>query len=544
MPIQSKNNAMLVIIACAFLLACKKEVKTGIMNTGNFTQTDTTSPLKSATDIPIGAAISYTPMINDAKYSAIVNRDFSNVTPENEMKHGNVVKTDGSLDFSKVDALVSAASGLQVLGHPLGWYQQQNATYLKNYAGITLPAATELLTNEGFESGLSGWATYNSGNPSGSATVTTGSGSNEVRTGIGSMKVVNPIAYPGSQWRVQVASPMVNTIVGTQYVISYWVKAATSGGSIRLSTATSGGGSAQYQGDQTIGTNWQQVTWTITANSPQTRFLFDMGQVANTYSIDDASFKEVKTAPSGTQVIAKLDTALGNFITAMVSRYKNKVRAWDVVNELFADDGSIRTNNNLPSGTSASSPGIFVWSNYMGRDFALKAFNYAKAADPTAEFFINEYGIESNTKKLDSLIAFVSELKNKGAKVDGIGTQMHVAWNTPYNGIDQMFQKLGATGLKIRVSELDVKVINGSAAASTGNATAQLLGYQAAMLKYIVGSYLKYVPKAQQAGITVWGVTDKYSWLYNNGKEYPLLYDVNYNKKPAYAAFLQALRNQ
>jgi endo-1,4-beta-xylanase len=53
---------------------------------------------------------------------------------------------------------------------------------------------------------------------------------------------------------------------------------------------------------------------------------------------------------------------------------------------------------------------------------------------------------------------------------------------------------------------------------------------------------MTHIPPAQRGGITVWGVVDKFSWLYNNGAEYPLLYDNNYNKKPAYAAVLQGLK--
>jgi endo-1,4-beta-xylanase len=64
------------------------------------------------------------------------------------------------------------------------------------------------------------------------------------------------------------------------------------------------------------------------------------------------------------------------------------------------------------------------------------------------------------------------------------------------------------------------------------------------MIRYVVSSYIRHVPAAQRAGITVWGVTDNTSWLYNNGKEFPLLYDSNYKKKPAYSGFLQGLRTQ
>jgi endo-1,4-beta-xylanase len=515
--------------------ACTKMRDAGILNMGNFS--DSTDALKDDADIPIAVAIDYSPMMNDARYSAVVKRDYDRVTFGYQMKHGAIVKDNGTMDFTNADALVNAVGNMVIHGHTLGWHANQNATYLKSYAGITVPSATELVTNAGFESGLTGWSTFNNAN---GATVAATNTASDVHGGTGAMKVVNPVANPGSQWKVQVASALFNTTVGKQYAISYWVKAAAAGGSIRLSTQDQTFGSAQYQGDQTIGTTYTQISWTITANSAQTRILFDMGQAANTYYIDDASVKEVIAVPTGAQVAAKVDTALNTFITAMVNHYKSKVHSWDVVNELFADDGNIRNNKNtLPANPPSD---FFVWSEYLGRDYALKAFNYAKAADPTALFFINDYALESNSTKLDSLIAMVKELKSKGAKVDGIGTQMHIAWNTSYTGIDQMMQKLAATGLLIHLSELDVKI---NPSARSGFVLTPLeANYQAEMYKYAIQSYLKYIPKAQQFGITIWGVTDNTSWLYNNGQDFPLLYNADYSKKQSYSAVSDALKGK
>lgn len=529
-----------MIVRCMLLglitgaVACKKD-PVNVLNTGNFT--DTTIALKDAGAVPVGTAIDYSLMLNNAQYAGIVKRDFNSVTFGYQMKHGAIVQNDGTLNFTKADELVAASGSLAIFGHTLGWHENQNASYLKNFAGIIVPAAAELASNPGFESGLSGWSAFNTGNPAGNATITAGSGAAEVHAGNGSMKVINPTAYPGSQWRVQVSSGAINTVSGKQYIISYWVKAAAAGGSIRLSTGPT---NSQYQGDQTIGTSWQQVSWTITANLASTTFLFDMGQAANTYYIDDVSMKEAVAAPSGAQVAAKLDIALENFVTNMVTHYKGKVKAWDVVNELFADDGSIRNNTN----SAIDKTDVLVWSNYMGRDYALKAFNYAKAADPDALLFINDYGLESRPAKLDSLIKFVAELKTKGAKVDGIGTQMHIAWNTPYAGIDAAFQKLAATGLKIRISELDVRV---NPSEKTGFAVIPTaLAYQADMYRYVINSYLKNVPAAQRHGITIWGVSDLDSWIITtqNKTDAPLLYDKSYGRKPAYAAVLQELKKQ
>ncbi len=525
------------------VIACTRDPEVGILNTGDYG--DNATPLKDAADFKIGTAVGFTPMTTDSKYAEIVKRDFNLVTMEYHMKHGAVVQSDGSLNFTNTDAIINALGDMEIFGHTLGWHANQNAGYLKDYAGITIPEGPQLALNGGFEMGdatsFTNWSVFNSGNPAGTSTITVGSGPNEVLSGTRSMKVFNPTGYPGSQWRVQVAGDLFNTEEGKEYQITYQVKAASAGGSIRLSTGTapSGVGAAQYQGDQTIGTAWQLISWTIVANSPQTRVVFDLGQAANTYFIDDVSIKEVIPAPSGDEIVNKLDTALMTFINGMVGKYKNRVKAWDVVNELFTDGGQIRNNANSPAPAGASD--WFVWSEYLKDDnaFALKAFQYAAAADPNADLYINDYNLETSPAKLDALIAYVEELKSKGAKVDGIGTQMHVNWKTPQGGIDNMFKKLAATGLKIRVSELDVRSVMQSAA---GQPTPQLNGYQAEMYKYIVESYIKHVPAAQRAGITVWGVTDHHSWLYDDGKEFPLLYDQNYNKKPAYAAFLSALR--
>jgi endo-1,4-beta-xylanase len=534
-----KSLKLPLLVMAVFLSACKKEVETGILNKSNFS--DTNTPLKEAADFPIGVAIDFNPMMNNQQYREVAQRDFDGVTFSYHMKHGAIVRDDGTMNFANTDALVQACGNLEIFGHTLGWHQNQNASYLKNFSGIVIPAAVNLIQNGGFELGgatnFNNWSVFNSGNPAGSATITVGTG-NEVRTGTRSMKVTNPTAYPGNQWRVQVASDFIPTVAGRQYTISYWVRALSAGGSIRLSTQTSGGGEPQYQGDQTIGTAWQQVSWTITANSPQTRVLFDMGQASNTYFIDDVSFSEAIIAPSGGQITARLDQALNSFITQIVTRYKNKVKAWDVVNELFTEDGNIRNNNN----TSTTPTDVLVWSHYLGRDYALKAFNYARAADPNADLYINDYNLESSPRKLDSLIAFVGELKRKGAKVDGIGTQMHIFWNSSHAGIDAMFQKLAATGLKIRVSELDVRINPTNKGSFIFDKYME--GYQAQMYNYVVKSYIKHVPPAQRAGITIWGISDNTSWLYNNGRDFPLLYRADFSKKQAYGGVLDGLQKK
>ncbi|HEY0678190.1 MAG TPA: endo-1,4-beta-xylanase [Chitinophagaceae bacterium] len=531
MQTPSKLLCSLIFALLMSMVACRKNDGFGARSVEvNY---DTTTPLKAEAKFPVGVAISYTPITTDPAYKAVVTRDFASVTFDYHMKHGAIVQSNGSLDFSRADAMIAAVGGMEVFGHTLGWHQNQNASYLKNYVGLVASLSSERLTNAGFESGLTSWSVWNTGNPAGTSTINITSVASEVRTGTNAMKVVNPTGYPGAQWRVQVASDLFNTVSGRQYVISYYVKAASAGGSLRLSTQDQAYGNAQYQGNQTIGTSWQQISWTITANSAQTRFLFDMGEAANTYFIDDVSFKEVIPPQAGPSVTLKTDTALKDFVNAMVGHFKSKVKAWDVINEVIADDGTLRNNANTTQATD-----VFVWSHYMGKDYVEKAFKYAAAADPAAVLYINDYGLETNAAKLDALIALVSEMKSKGAKIDGIGTQMHISVTTPKSGIDQMFQKLAATGLLVRVSELDIR----TGATAAGPQSFESQATQAVMYKYVVNSYMLNVPEAQRSGITVWGLSDNHSWLYNNGIEHPLLYDATYKKKPAYTGFLQGLK--
>ena len=535
-----KNITIKAILPATVMImafsACTKMKDVSVLDTGGYV--DSTAALKDAgTGGFIGVAIDYPAMITNSQYAATVKRDFSQVTFGNLMKHSSIVDNNGNLVFTNTDALVASLGSMDIFGHTLGWHSQQNGTYLRSYSGLVVPAATELTSNSGFESGMTGWNIFNTNG----ATIAASSAAGDARTGTTCMKVVNPTAQPGNQWKVQVSSSNLNTTPGKQYVISYWVKAASPGGSIRLSTGPT---AAQYQGDQTIGTTYQQINWIITATINPTTFLFDMGQVANTYYIDDISVKEVIPVPGGAAIANKLDTALGNFITGMITHYKTKVKAWDVINELIADDGNLRNNANSPAPVvnGAPDPNWLVWSNYLGRDYALKAFNYAKAADPSALLFINDYNLESGSVKIDSLIAMVAELKGKGAKIDGIGTQMHISRNTSFANIDKMFQKLAATGLKVHVSELDVKI---NPNVVPGYILTPLEeNYQAKVYNYVVASYLKNVPAAQQYGITVWGVSDNTSWLYNNGKEFPLMYHADFSKKVAYSGFYNALKGK
>jgi len=532
----------LAVISLLAITACKKDKNTTPTPNPNPNPNPTPSgdtTLKAVASFPVGIAIDYNLFKNNASYKNIVAREADQTTFGYSMKHGAIVKNDGSFDFSQADELLNLANaaGLEVFGHTLGWHANQNATYLKSLTASSGNInSTNLLPAGDFESGtgtsgtgstlFTGWNVLVGGNASGNFAAVAGNGSPRALE-------ANVTTAGTNAYDMQAIGPNWTATIGTQYRVSVDIKASVNNGKVRLVNQNN-----QYQqNDISPTTSWATYTWTLTAaeTSPSLRLNFP---AAGVYTIDNIKINEVTAGGPlpAAQAAENIDSALSRFVRNMVTRYKGKVKAWDVVNEIINDGtGTIRTTGTMNSDN-------FYWAEYLGRDFALKAFNYAKAADPSALLFINDYNLESDSKKLDSLIAYVNELKSKGAKIDGIGTQMHMSINTSKTAIDNMFIKLAATGLKIRVSELDIRVNPNNITGFTPSS--QDLNNQADMYKYVAESFKRNVPASQRYDITVWGVADNDSWIVTvlHREDFPLLSNSNYSKKPAYTAFLQALK--
>lgn len=533
-----------LLFGLSLCYACQKShVYNGADSTIEDLYMDRGGPLQSLIDVPIGIGIDYESMTGNDNYRSTVAAEASNVTFGYNMKHGAIVQDNGSLNFSRADELltISKNAGLEVFGHTLVWHENQNGNYLRSLTGDDANGGAEnLLVNGSFEDGegddFTGWSKYN-----GAESFVETTEEEEVSFGNRALKVVVSQDNPNEQWRVQLASDPFPTTVGTQYRVSFWIKAAAVGGSMRLSTQPT----AQYQGDQDVGTSWTQISWTIEASDPETQILFDMGLRANTYFVDDVMVVDASDGPpaSNEEIAERVDEALKTFVQGTVNHFKNDVKAWDVVNEPVNESGVLRAG---PYDADRDANDIFYWGQYLGRDFIKKAFTYAHESDPEALLFINDYNLETHPVKLDSLIAIVNWLKEENVPIHGIGTQMHSNIKTSYAQIDEMFQKLAATGLQIRVSELDVQLNPGSTKHGEISNSPTLLNLQAHMYKYIISSYLSHVPPAQRHGITVWGVTDADSWIvvHQGLNDAPLLFDNDFNKKPAYGAVVEALKGQ
>ena len=230
-----------------------------------------------------------------------------------------------------------------------------------------------------------------------------------------------------------------------------------------------------------------------------------------------------------------------NHITTVAGRYKGKVFSWDVVNEALADDGSLRKS---------------IFQQLLGEEYIAEAFRLAQAAAPDAELYYNDYNIEQ-PKKRAGAIALIKKLQAAGVKIDGVGIQGHWrASHIPLAAIEQSIKEFSALGIKVMFTELDLTVLpnpfrgdNADVSARTANSTNELNPYPAGLPDSVQATlskgyedlfklFLQY--KDEVSRITFWGVHDGQSWLNHfpvrNRTNYPLLFDRNYQPKPAFYA--------
>lgn len=208
-------------------------------------------------------------------------------------------------------------------------------------------------------------------------------------------------------------------------------------------------------------------------------------------------------------------------IQTIVSHFKGKVAGWDVVNEAFNEDGTLRNS---------------IWKEHIGDDYIEEAFVFAHEADSTTLLFYNDYNLEFNVQKRDSVISYFNKLKRKGVKIDGIGLQMHIGILFPSSTqISESMNMVVNNNYMLHLSELDISVnqLNQDIEPSK-----ELFNSQAQLLEEVIITYLQ-IPKQYQYGITVWGVSDQYTWIrsFFGREDYPLLFDDNYRPKPAYHVF-------
>ena len=220
------------------------------------------------------------------------------------------------------------------------------------------------------------------------------------------------------------------------------------------------------------------------------------------------------------------ENLLKTHIQTVMTHFKGKVTSWDVVNEAFDDNGVLRTS---------------IWRQKLGDDYVARCFKYAFEADPSALLFYNDYGQENNVAKRNAIIAMVSSFKNRGIPIHGLGLQFHISYTQSDANMTAVINSAVATGLKVHISELDVKVNTGKS--QTFVFTTALEEQQAAKYKSVIKVY-NTIPLNQQFGITIWNVGDGDSWIPNfqGTPDFPLPFDINYKRKLAYKGIIDGVK--
>lgn len=217
--------------------------------------------------------------------------------------------------------------------------------------------------------------------------------------------------------------------------------------------------------------------------------------------------------------------AYDNYIAALVGRYRGVATGWDVVNEAVAEDGN---------GWRES-----LWASKLGAfDHMVRAFKVAKAADPEARLFINDYNLEYLPRKLDTFQRLVERLLAAGAPLEGIGTQSHIAADLKPGAMTKTIQTLARFGLPLHVSELDVSIARSERRFPSGQAAQEA---QAGLYAETAAAFHA-LPPEQRFAFSVWGLRDRDSWLKReDGRDTPAPFDDAGQPKLAAAALARGL---
>jgi endo-1,4-beta-xylanase len=237
-------------------------------------------------------------------------------------------------------------------------------------------------------------------------------------------------------------------------------------------------------------------------------------------------------------------------ISTVMGRYRGRIHGWDVVNEAIAADGQLRKSK---------------WLEIIGEDYVLKAFEYARQADPGAELYYNEYDYEIKPK-CAGVIRLIKDLQSKGVRLDGVGIQGHWFLDSPaIEEIESCILALSSLAVPLMVTEMDVSALPFYPVDSPlvdlsffDSETQKKLnpypdGLPDSVQKDLAHRYtelflLFHRHREKFSRITFWAVHDGQSWRsyipVRGRTDYPMLFDRHCKPKPAFDAVAAVLRNK
>jgi endo-1,4-beta-xylanase len=246
-------------------------------------------------------------------------------------------------------------------------------------------------------------------------------------------------------------------------------------------------------------------------------------------------------------------------IYTLVGRYKGRIKYWDVVNEAidtkYIEDP--KTGKNKQVAFFRESP----WMKIIGPEYIEMAFQFAHEADPDALLIYNDFSMFEEPKARFAA-GLYRYLKSKGIAIHGIGFQGHYHLKYPsLASLQKSIDIISAVGAQISISELDVGILpliddykgadvdkkvelDKKLNPYVDGVPQKILAQQAVRYRELFELFMHNRDHIER--VTFWGMLDQYSWINDwpvKGRTAaPLLFDRNYDAKPAYTALKQLVK--
>jgi len=213
----------------------------------------------------------------------------------------------------------------------------------------------------------------------------------------------------------------------------------------------------------------------------------------------------------------RMESYIKNIFALIKNDFPNlNLYAYDVVNEAFEDNGTLRK-----AGTDQSN-GQSPWTQIYGNDqFIVNAFRYARMYAPEGcKLFYNDYN-EYMSGKRDAMYNLAMKLKAENI-IDGLGMQAHLDIGYPsVNDFGTAVAKFASTGLEVQITEMDITI---SKTPTANDYINQGNKYRDIMKKILE-------KKESVTAFVVWGPQDDNSW---RSSQFPVLFNAKGERKPAY----------